>query len=135
MNLKQVLEKHCTETRFQLRSQRIGINTAMTLSRILQYKPKIVAIDLHENVIRDKGLTSLLNDYMMIGQANSAININSYMSTAFVCNVTLLDVGSNDIGAEGGKLLAAFLRSKFCKLRTLILGSEDGELYVNKVSF
>ncbi len=66
-----MLEKHCTETRFQLRSQRIGVNTAMALSRILQDKPKIVTLDLHENVIRDKGLMCLLNDYLMIGQVRT----------------------------------------------------------------
>ncbi|KAL0483870.1 Nlrc3 [Acrasis kona] len=131
LSLKQILEKHCTETRFQLRSQRIGVNTAMALSRILQDKPKITTLDLHENIIRDKGISCLLTDYLMIGQANSAVS--SFTNTSFVCNVTSLNIGSNDIGAEGGQLLATFLETKFCKLRTLILGSEVDELYTNKI--
>ncbi len=56
--LQEVLEKHCSDTQFVLRAQRVGVNSVATLVRLLDRSP-LERIDFHENVLRDAGLQVL----------------------------------------------------------------------------
>jgi hypothetical protein len=117
-SLRLALNRDCSTEKISLRSQRIGINTVNTLGKLLIDVPQIQMIDLHENVVRDKGVQSLVETFIYIG---------------LECNIRLLDLGSNDIGAKGIEILADWLTHETCKLETLILGSENEELYGNKI--
>ena len=55
LRLQEVMDKGCSDKQFVMRSQRLGVNSAMTIARLLDRTP-IEKIDLYENVIRDHGV-------------------------------------------------------------------------------
>ncbi|KAL9653145.1 hypothetical protein ABK040_006361 [Willaertia magna] len=119
LNLKQLLEKKCTSDKFVLRSQRIGLNTASALARyfsqtVTKDNPLCI-LDLHENVIRDKGAITIIEELK---------NLNT---------LELLDLGSNDLGKDSAVAIANMLKQPGCKLQTLILGSSESEIKTNKI--
>eukprot|EP01012_Entosiphon_sulcatum_P056480 TRINITY_DN80153_c0_g1_i1.p1 TRINITY_DN80153_c0_g1~~TRINITY_DN80153_c0_g1_i1.p1 ORF type:complete len:686 (-),score=140.58 TRINITY_DN80153_c0_g1_i1:71-2128(-) len=113
LRLQEAMEKGCNEKIFSMRSQRLGVNCAITIARILDRSP-VEKLDLYENVIRDHGvqaLTQLLRDSRFL---------------------TYLNLGGNDIGPQGSVYIAALLPTNK-KLKSLILGSEENDLHTNKI--
>ncbi len=86
-------------------------------------KPGTKILDLHENTIRDKGAIAISHFL----QTTPSEDLNQEIPT-----ITILNIGSNDIGNAGIHSLCEALTKPICKLETLILGSEANELYVNK---
>jgi Ran GTPase-activating protein (RanGAP) involved in mRNA processing and transport/predicted nucleic acid-binding Zn-ribbon protein len=131
------------------------VNTATALSKLLMDQTQIHTLDLHENVIRDKGVMTLVDAFMSAAETSKKQRlIRSYTPTSTStpspnhldsmrpsplsiviqkCNITYLNVGSNDIGKKGLDCISEWLSHESCKLRTLILGSEKDELYTNKM--
>lgn len=115
LNFKQVIEKKCNATKFVLRSSRVGLNTVNAITRILMDKKTLTKLDLHENVIRDKGVKAVVD---LLRENN---------------NITCLNLGSNDIGPKGCPKLCELISDPNCNLRFFLFGSEDEELFANKM--
>jgi Ran GTPase-activating protein (RanGAP) involved in mRNA processing and transport len=113
LRLQEVMDKGCSDKQFVMRSQRLGVNSAMTIARLLDRTP-IEKIDLYENVIRDHGVQALSQ---LIRDSRS---------------LTHLNVGGNDIGPLGCAYLAALVPMNK-KLKYLILGSDDGDMHMNRI--
>ena len=102
LNLKQILDKKCTADRFVLQSLRLGIATAGALARFfaqsVNNENPLYVLDLHENVIRDKGVQALIDELK---------NINT---------LSVLDLGSNDLGTESALKIAELLKEPTCNV-------------------
>eukprot|EP00761_Pharyngomonas_kirbyi_P006874 gb/GECH01006883.1/.p1 GENE.gb/GECH01006883.1/~~gb/GECH01006883.1/.p1 ORF type:complete len:663 (+),score=183.84 gb/GECH01006883.1/:1-1989(+) len=109
------LSKNCSQESFVMRSYRLGIRSALAIARcIAGSSSPFKKVDVHENVIRDAGLAGLLQ---LLNEKGGQ-------------HLEILDVGSNDIGTEGGQSLARTLLENR-SLRVLICGSKPNELYTN----
>eukprot|EP00760_Papus_ankaliazontas_P000392 PhM_4_TR10063/c0_g1_i1/m.103852 len=97
-----------------LRSQRIGVNTAVTLSGIL-VRTGVTRLDLYENVIRDHGcevLATLVKE---------------------LPNLTYLNVGANDIGPSAATAMITALATHR-RIQTIVFGSEKGgDVHTNRL--
>eukprot|EP01006_Ploeotia_vitrea_P044285 TRINITY_DN66822_c5_g6_i1.p1 TRINITY_DN66822_c5_g6~~TRINITY_DN66822_c5_g6_i1.p1 ORF type:complete len:694 (-),score=88.32 TRINITY_DN66822_c5_g6_i1:181-2262(-) len=113
IRLQEVMDKGCTDKQFIMRSQRLGVNSAITIARILDRTP-IEKIDVYENVIRDHGVQAL--SQLVRGSRT----------------LTHLNVGGNDIGPLGCAFIAPLLAQNK-RLKYLVLGSEEGDLHTNKI--
>eukprot|EP00993_Chasmostoma_nieuportense_P004399 NODE_506_length_2140_cov_19.086935_g468_i0.p1 GENE.NODE_506_length_2140_cov_19.086935_g468_i0~~NODE_506_length_2140_cov_19.086935_g468_i0.p1 ORF type:complete len:689 (+),score=197.90 NODE_506_length_2140_cov_19.086935_g468_i0:47-2068(+) len=113
IRLQEIVNKGCNEKQFVVRSQRLGVNTALTIARLLDRTP-VEKIDVYENVVRDHGAQALSQ---LIRDSRSLTSVN---------------LGGNDIGPLGCLYIAALLPTNK-KLKVLILGSEDGDLHTNKI--
>mmetsp|Transcript_3744 Transcript_3744/g.5536 ORF Transcript_3744/g.5536 Transcript_3744/m.5536 type:complete len:781 (+) Transcript_3744:71-2413(+) len=112
-----IVSKHSTDTKLVAKSCRIGKHTAYALLNVLKENVTIRSIDLHENVIRESGCRSIVE----------------LLESEFV-NVENLNIGSNDIAGKGIEPLCDFLENnEKCKLRKLILGSGEKDLYANRI--
>lgn len=113
-----------------MRSQRLGVNSALSIARYLPAKSKLRAIDLHENVIRDKGAVAIIKE-LFFSSTSDLISMN-VLPSEFADRITSIDFGSNDIGNEGLRVLCRALQFPQVRLRRLILGSELSELHTNR---
>lgn len=141
LNFKQLLEKNylgmeCfishnfVEHKLVVRSHRVGVNTAIAFARSFQYRPKLQHIDLHENLIRDKGVSSIIKELFFTNVSD--MNIATLQPVEHADRFTHLNFGSNDISNEGAFAICKVLQFPQLNVRTLILGSEPDELYANK---
>mmetsp|Transcript_6757 Transcript_6757/g.25260 ORF Transcript_6757/g.25260 Transcript_6757/m.25260 type:complete len:938 (-) Transcript_6757:4524-7337(-) len=134
-----------------LRSARASKQTAISLSKILakpEYSSCVQVLDLHENVIRDDGCVALVHNWLKGPHLRGTSVLASASTTSASTNrsvaassvhpqqiVTKLDLGSNDISPKGLVPLIEYLMDTSLSghLRELILGSEPGDLYANKM--
>uniref|UniRef100_A0A7S1I5M7 Uncharacterized protein n=1 Tax=Eutreptiella gymnastica TaxID=73025 RepID=A0A7S1I5M7_9EUGL len=114
LRIQEMMDKGCNEKQFVMRSQRLGVHSALTIARLLDRTP-IERVDLYENVIRDHGLQALAQ---LVRDSRS---------------LTYLNVGGNDIGRAGCAYISALLPTNK-KLKYLILGSGESNLHLNKIN-
>eukprot|EP00667_Euglena_gracilis_P002674 EG_transcript_2678 len=113
LRIQEVVESGCTEKQILLRSQRLGLNCATTIARMLD-RTGVEKIDLYDNVIRDHGIQALAQ---IIRDSRT---------------LTHLNFGANDLGPLACVYLAALLPSAR-RMKTLILGSKDGDQHPNRI--
>eukprot|EP00796_Vickermania_ingenoplastis_P012235 gene12235-8421_t len=111
---REMIEAGFMDRQIVLRRQRLGVNVMNSLATALHRSP-LTKLDLHGNALRDTGaevLAHLMRD---------------------LPNLTYLDLGANDIGAQGIQSLS-FVVAQHRKLSTLILGSARDDPYVNRMT-
>lgn len=111
---REMVENGFLERQIILRRQRLGVNVMNSLATALHRSP-LIKLDLHGNALRDTGvevLAHLMRD---------------------LPHLTYLDLGANDIGAQGIQSLS-FVVAQHRKLSTLILGSSRDDPYANRMT-
>ena len=110
---REIFDKGVNDKEFQLRSIRLGVNTALAVGQSLLRLP-LQKLDLYENLVRDTGAEAL------------AVLIKESAS------LTHLNLGGNDIGPVGILHLAAAIPNHK-RIQVLILGSGEGDMHANRM--
>ena len=110
---RDVVDRGFREKEIVLRKERVGVNLGIALSGLLA-RSSITKLDLYHNVLRDTGCEAVAH---LLREAP---------------NLAHLNLGANDIGLQGIQALSVAVAAHK-KLQSLLLGTEEGDTYVNRI--